>query len=216
MVLWNCGGLRSPTTSTALKMGFFDKEFKRTQFSVAAFVETHHRTEDDFPFSIKHHAPHYHLIHTPATKTHKAAGIIVLIHESFQIVQADGPIPGRLLNVIIRHKETKVEYNVSVFYGWHTTKIRKAQFTEFVSLLKRTHADSTRNILLGDFNFIDNDIDRQGARTSGEKAFAGPWQDLLQHLNLYDPFRLQYPKKKEFSFVTHFLAYAAIFSTIFF
>ena len=49
VVMWNSGGLRAAAPSTAQKMAFFDKEFPEANFSVAAFLETHHKNEDDFP-----------------------------------------------------------------------------------------------------------------------------------------------------------------------
>ena len=45
IALWNSGGL----TSTADSTQFFDKEFPNSNFDIAAFVETHHRDENDFP-----------------------------------------------------------------------------------------------------------------------------------------------------------------------
>ena len=49
VVMWNSGGLRAAALSTAQKLGFFDKEFPEANFSVAAFLETSHKDEDDFP-----------------------------------------------------------------------------------------------------------------------------------------------------------------------
>ena len=44
---WNCGGLRNSTVSQN-KTLFFEKEYK-TGFDVAFFLETHHKSVNDFP-----------------------------------------------------------------------------------------------------------------------------------------------------------------------
>ena len=49
VVIWNCGGLRAAANSKAQKMDFFVKEFPKANFSVASFLETHDKNEDDFP-----------------------------------------------------------------------------------------------------------------------------------------------------------------------
>ena len=49
VVMWNSGGLRAAAHSAAQKLDFFDKEFPEANFSVAAFLETHHKYEGDFP-----------------------------------------------------------------------------------------------------------------------------------------------------------------------
>ena len=49
IALWNSGGLTATADSTPLKIDFFDKEFPNSQFDIVAFVETHHRDENDLP-----------------------------------------------------------------------------------------------------------------------------------------------------------------------
>ena len=114
IVLWNSGGLCAAIPSTPLKMGFFDKEFPNANFTVAAFVETHHKTENDFPDLIQEYALYNHAIHSPRTPEQTHTGIIVLISEAYDILQSKIIIPGRLINVIFRHNLTKHEYNLSV------------------------------------------------------------------------------------------------------
>ena len=116
IALWNCGGLRRSSPSTSRKMAFFDKELQHNAFHFAAFVETHHRDDDDFPLPLKlrHQSSQYHIIHTTATKTHRSAGIIILLHTSYQVLQCEDFLPGRLMNVLIRHKASKTDFCISV------------------------------------------------------------------------------------------------------
>ena len=48
VILWNSAGLRASTDSTAAKFAFFDSQFSNAKFSIAAFVETHHKDDQDF------------------------------------------------------------------------------------------------------------------------------------------------------------------------
>ena len=49
VILWNSAGLRASTDSTAAKFAFFDSQFSNAKFSIAAFVETHHKDQDFTP-----------------------------------------------------------------------------------------------------------------------------------------------------------------------
>ena len=80
LVMWNSGGVRNSADSTPLKMGFFDKEFTSSNFSVAAFLETHHKSERDFPDLLRQYETHYKIVHTPTPPNFTHAGIIVLVH----------------------------------------------------------------------------------------------------------------------------------------
>ena len=42
IVLWNSAGLGASADSTLQKFSCFDSQFKNANFSIAAFVETHH------------------------------------------------------------------------------------------------------------------------------------------------------------------------------
>ena len=82
VVMWNSGGLRAAAHSTEQKMAFFDKEFPGANFSVAAFLETHHKSEDDFPDLIKEYMVNHHCIHAPTPLHHKHSGIIILVNKT--------------------------------------------------------------------------------------------------------------------------------------
>ena len=80
LVMWNSGGLRAAAHSTAQKNDFFDKEFPEASFSVAAFLETHHKNEDDYLDLINEYRTHHHCIHAPTPPDNKHSGIILLVN----------------------------------------------------------------------------------------------------------------------------------------
>ena len=85
VVSWNCGGLRRTTSSTTAKTGFFSKQYPNHSFHLAAFLETHHLSEADFPPLIQEFALTHTVVHTPASSLHPYTGIIVIVHQSYEV-----------------------------------------------------------------------------------------------------------------------------------
>ena len=202
IVLWNSAGLRPTTSSTDQKLAFFDKEFKHTRFDVAVFVETHHKAVDPFPQEIIDYSEQYYIHHTPSTKKHTHAGIMILINKKFSVTHTQVLIPGRLLHLVFQDDQTKEDFYLTAIYGVQNTSITKAQFTELVNHLKSHHTQSNYNIILGDFNFCDNDTDRTRGLSKHDKVVSYLWNDFLSNLSVVDPFRDQYPDKIIYSFVS--------------
>ena len=148
IVFWNSAGLRASAQRTAEKLAFIDKEFPHGKFDKAAFVETHHKNEEDLPDEIREYATHHHLIHTPTPETHTHSGIVVLISKEFEISRKSIILPGRLLNMRIAHTTTKAEYNLSVFYGPQWSKMKKTEITKFIEIFNNTHTINENNIFL--------------------------------------------------------------------
>ena len=65
------------------KKAFFAKEFPEANFSVAAFLETHHKNEDDFPDVINEYCTHHHCIHAPTPPDNKHNDIILLVNKQY-------------------------------------------------------------------------------------------------------------------------------------
>ena len=109
VIMWNSSGIRASTVSTPAKMAFFDKENPNAKYTIAAFVETHHRNKEEFPDYVVQQTEHFHIIHTPTPPTHTHSGIIVLVSKEYDIPHQNIIIPGRLVNIRISHKITKYE-----------------------------------------------------------------------------------------------------------
>ena len=67
--------------------------------------------------------------------------------------------------------------------------------------LLKVHSIFDTNIIIGDFNFIDNDLDKGGGMNGQDKTITQVWQNFLQELNLDDPFRKSKPKLRQYSFI---------------
>ena len=62
---WNSAGIRAGANSTPKKIVFFDKEFPQANFAIAAFLETHHKNDEDIPDYFHSLQNTQHIIHTP-------------------------------------------------------------------------------------------------------------------------------------------------------
>ena len=201
IVWWNSCGLCASTPSTPRKTGFFDKEFTNANFSVAAFVETRHSSEDDFPDLIQEYAHHNHVIHFPRPPEHSHTGIIVLINKIYDISQTQIIIPGRLINIRFLHHTTKHEYSMSVYYGFQLAHISKTKILETLQHFKGLHNLGDNNIMIGDFNFVENDIDKGKGMAAWDRTISTSWEELKSLANLHDPFRIQFPTKVAYTLV---------------
>ena len=87
----------------------------------------------------------HHVIHTPTPPTHTHSGIIVLISKEFEVLTETVEIPGRLVNIHIKHKTTKVTYNLSAFYGPRLAKMTKAEMSKVTEAFTRLHEPQHNN-----------------------------------------------------------------------
>ena len=199
--LWNCSGLLS-ASSTEEKMTFL-KSFTSTKFDILIFIETHHKKLDDISSLFHTYQSNFNLLHTEAEDGDPYAGIVVLVNNEFILTQTTILLPGRLLNFRIKcHKE---EYNITAMYGYTGKNASQASLKLFTGPLEQQHNTSDNNIILGDFNFVENDLDRTNQSRTGknqvDKNLASLWVEFLSKIDLTDPFRVRNPKKRMFSYI---------------
>ena len=199
--MWNCGGLRASSNSTPLKMGFFDKTFPNANLDIAALVETHHRNEEDFPDLVTEYSVTHNIIHTPTPETHSHSGIILMINKDFDIESSEVLLPGRILNVHIKHKIHNETYNLSAYYGIHVQNMTISEMENIGQIFLNAHHHNDNNIIIGDFNFIENELDKAKGMDPRDRNMNKEWIKVKSHAQIEDPMRVQYPKKKVYSFV---------------
>lgn len=199
ILLWNCAGLRASTPSTASKFLFFDKQCPNANFAIGALVETHHKDENDFSQDLGQYQTTHQICHSPV-KDESHSGVILIIRKDFEIVGQSEPIPGRLLNVKLRRSNQSL--SLSVFYGHQWGKMKKQDLILALEKFNGIHDPHENNMILGDFNFVDSDIDKGKNMDARDKMIHPVWQDILSKTCMIDPFREQRPKMKVFSFVS--------------
>ena len=202
VVMWNCAGLRRATPTTQGKVDYCDSSFYNKQPSLIIFLESHHQDEDELPPIFHYYTQHYNLIHTPATKADTHTGIVVLLHKNYDILHQQTIIDGRLIQIRCTNDVTGQIYNFSILYNPTTSDIRTPYITGLINHLTTFHTGFDRNFILGDFNFVDHENDRGSKFNSRDKLWQKYWCNYLLNNKLCDPFRLNNPTKKLYSFVS--------------
>ena len=197
-VCWNTCGVRASTDTTTDKLAFFDKEIDRN-FAVACILESHHHDESDFPKELLEYQATHQILHTPAA-IGEYAGIIALVSDTFEVTETNVTIPGRLLNFKIKCNTTQKEYNISAFYGFQWQRLKNVEKERYLNLFRTIHKNTDNNIIFGDFNFADTDLDKGKGMNPNDKSCAKIWEKFLSETTLVDPFRLSNPKRRIYSF----------------
>ena len=113
VVLWNRAGLRASADSTPDKFSFFDDQFKNANFSIAAFVETHHKVDQDFSKELGQYAQTHQILHSP-TRDETHAGIILLISREYEVITQVEALPGRIFNVRLKKRDKSLNLTVKI------------------------------------------------------------------------------------------------------
>ena len=198
MICWNSAGIRASANSTADKMLYFQNQFPKRDFSIAAFIETHHKNKEDLPEDLLLFENSHHLIHTP-TQNETHAGIVVLLSRQFDIKSQSEIIPGRLLNIKLLLERT--EYSLSLFYGPRWRDMKKDEIKIVIDYFSSVHSVGENNIIMGDFNFVDLDIDKGKGMDGKDKTITSLWEIFKSECVILDPYRVHYPRRKFYSFV---------------
>ena len=199
--LWNCSGILS-SSSAQDKLDFLASKFDGS-WDILVLVESHHRRLADIHHSLHTLSNKFRLIHTEASGDDPYAGIVVLINKKYDVLQQNVLIPGRLLNFEIG--TSKHKYNFTAVYGHTGHDVSRSKLSTFVDELARCHRVGDRNILLGDFNFVENDLDRVSSSRVGmnqSDRLLGPlWVQFLSDMRLSDAFRAKNPRRRMFSYI---------------
>ena len=150
-IAWNCGGLRNNSPLSCSKSLYFEKLFK-TNFDVAFFLETHHKNEKEIPPEILRYSNTHHIIHSAVAEHETYAGIIALVSQNYEIIKQDSLIQGRILNIMIKEKDTQTIHNISGVYLDTNKNLNKEKMEIIVSKLQQQHKDDPNSVILGDFN----------------------------------------------------------------
>ena len=194
--LWNCSGIL-PSSSAQEKMDFLNS-CNDTKFDILILIETHHKVLADISSLLHTYTNNCHLIHTEATQGDPYAGIAVLISKKLTLLERTKILPGRLLNFKV--KCYKKVYNVTAIYGYTGKNASEERMEQMTAYLLQYHNTSENNIVLGDFSFVENDLDRTNQARSGtnqmDKTLSKPWSDFTDKIGLSDPFHARNPKRQ--------------------
>ena len=199
-VMWNCSGLLSSSSQEKI-------DFLRTgiigPWDILILIETHHKDMTEVQPILNTYNNKYHIIQTEAHSGDPYAGIIVLVDKRFTLTNENVLLPGRLINFNL--KTYKTVYNVSALYGYTGSTATQSKMNAISQKLLACHQPSDQSMILGDFNFVDNDLDRVNASKQGQnrldKTLSAPWTQLVTDLDLTDVFRNKNPKRRMYSYI---------------
>ena len=199
--MWNCSGI-IPSSSAKEKMDFINSCIS-TNFDILVLIETHHKVLEDISLALRLYKNKTHVIQTERGDQDPYAGIVVLISSRLTFLGETNLIQGRLLNFKV--KRLRKEYNISAYYGYTGKNASQEKIFQTIGHLSACHNRSDNNIILGDFNFVDDDLDRTNKSTSGknqmDKTLSKPWNEFIGKLGLSDPFRLRNPRRRMYSYI---------------
>ena len=199
-VMWNCSGLL-PTSSAEEKMKFLLQT--QPSFDILVLLETHHKKREDILPYLHIYSKNFTLIHTEADEGDAYGGIAILVSNKFILSQENVLLAGRILNLKLQNGvET---YNITAFYGYTGNNVSLLKMKQMIDALLTQHNTSDINMILGDFNFVENDLDRTNKKKLGmnqtDKMLASVWAEFTDKIDLSDPFRVRNPKKRMFSYI---------------
>ena len=175
-VVWNCGGFTNNSSSP--KAIYFEKDF-RSNFDVAVFLETHHRQKAELPQELLRYEKKYRIEHSPAPLNEPYSGIVCLISHSYKVCEITHLIPGRCMNLKLENISDKTKFNLTAVYLYTNNNLNKSRAENFVNLLRSTTDSNERNVILGDFNFIDHHQDKTNGLNQTDKMMCTFWVPFL-------------------------------------
>ena len=201
VALWNCSGIL-PSSSAGEKMDFL-KSFTSTKFDVLILVETHHKVLEEISPLLQTYDNDRTVIHSEATVADNYAGIAVLINNKLTLLEHTSVLPGRLLNFKLKcHRKI---YNITAFYGYTGKSASRNNLEQMTEHLLSYHKNSDNNVIVGDFNFVENDLDRKNRTRSGRNQvdiiLSKTWDEFTENLGISDPFRARNPNRRTYSYI---------------
>ena len=166
MVLWNCSGLL-PSSSNSEKMDFITLNMA---YDILIFIETHHKTYANIAELCHVFSTTHTIIHSEASVDDPFSGILVFFSKALTISSSSVLLSGRLLNFKVEHGTQN--FNISVLYGYTGLEACVEKMELITDLLSNSHDIFDTNLILGDFNFVDNDLDRTNRNRAGTRLIS--------------------------------------------
>ena len=109
---------------------------------------------------INEYRTHHHCIHAPTPPDNEHSGIILLENKQYDVLHSEIKMPGCMLKCTFGTRVTKHVYNLTVYYAAQVKHLTKPQMVNIVKNFSQVHDISQNNIIIGDFNFADVDMDK--------------------------------------------------------
>ena len=74
-------------------------------------------------------------------------------------------------------------------------QLRNPEMVSVVQAFSQVHDVSQNHIIIGDFNFADNDMEKGKGMDYRDHVMRSIWEGFTSAMSLRDPFHTHYPKK---------------------
>ena len=139
------------------------------------------------------------LYHSPLPDTNNAAGVAIVVNKSLvhtEGISYDTIIPGRAILVKIP-RQTNTTIKILNVYAPNDTK-NNENFWEQINEITANRPELRPDVLLGDFNLVEDCLDRLPCHPDDPNAVAA-LGELKSNLNLVDGWRRTHPDKREYT-----------------
>ena len=103
----------------------------------------------------------------------------------------------------LAHTVSKHAYNLTVYYAPQVKKMSKPLMVNIVQNFSQVHDISQNNIIIGDFNFADADMDKGKGMDTRDIMMHSLWEGFISETAMVDHFRVHSPKRRIYSFVSN-------------
>ena len=195
---WNCGGLNRAGASTKAKLELIFGKIKK--YDIIVILETHNRVRGEIPHIFFLLKSKYHFIYSTRYKHDLCGGILVLVRKKYRILFTKIWLCGRLMTLGVKDIDNNNTLKMSVFYGPQWGKLSKNKVRYIMGKFTNLGKES-KNLIFGDFNFIENKLDKGSGLTYIDKQIIKRWDAIKKFLRIFDSFRVRNRKKRIYSFV---------------
>ena len=169
-------------------------------------VETHLLNEEGITRDLNDFKVTHEVTHSFRSESDTYAGLCFITSNNFSITEKKEIMKGRILSECECESkpETGKVYNLVGFYGYTSNRplsLRKEQ----IITLKEALSPNCINILMGDFNFVEDALNRNGKLPNApekDRYLFSEWKNLKDDYDLIDTFRVLNPLIRRYSF-TH-------------
>ena len=203
IIQWNINGLKSAISQNFKnKVESISSVLEKNSTLIFNIQETHFLNESDAPLFTKVYEHLFHFINAFATNGDPFSGILICISKKYEIERSDLLEAGRLLCLEIRNKASNKKF--TIFSTYLKSGNANMQITTINKMKQKLLNEPNLNencIILGDFNFVTNILDRNSmALNNIDRQSTETWQNFEDRFEFQDAFRLTNPKRRIYSF----------------
>jgi exonuclease III len=168
---------------------------KKERVVAVGIQETHCASDDELCPAVAEIRDRYHFVHSPAAQGDNYAGVCLVLSREYDVKEKKEPMPGRVLSVRAHSLQFKYDVNFVVVYGSQKGKVKCLEHVEEVL------DDTCTTVLMGDFNFCMNGIDRaSGTLSKADIGAAAKLSEILSRMGLIDSFRHVKKEVREYTY----------------